>query len=324
MTAVVCPACCGEVRGPGPCPSCSFDIPQQWGEQIQLSIAMTGARTAGKSVLIAVMMEQFRYFLEQRHSTFLEPLADTQTIFEEWYLRPLYRQRNMLRPTPAAAQQAIVPLMWSFRYGAHRYCLALYDAAGEDFEALTPSDPRFRYLGQVDMLVSMVDPLKVEGISAVLDGRVTLPTGAGDDLTVMRQVLKARSAHAVADKRQVLAIVLSKFDVVQDLRTLSAAPWQSIMNRPGAAMQRDPSFSGLAWDAAEHARLEAELYGLLHAMRAHLLLAAAKEARLPYWIFAVSALGMPPSSDAVHRGGITPFRVIEILKAGLSLKGEAA
>lgn len=324
MREVVCPNCSAPARGPGPCGTCSFVIPRQWMEGTRLAIAMTGARTAGKSVLIAVMMEQFRYFLEQRHKTFLEPLGDnTQRIFHDKYLVPLYEQRNMLQPTPTADREPIVPLLWSFHYGPAQVCLVLYDAAGEDFEKLAPNDPKFAYLGQVDLLVSLIDPLKVEGISAVLEGRVTVPAASANDLTVMRQVLRARAAHAHPEKRQALALVLSKFDVVQELRNLPAAPWQSIMSRPGSAMLRDPSFDSLGEDPVERSRLEAELFSLLHAMRAHLLLSAATEARLPSRLFAVSALGMPPSSDAVHRGGITPFRVIEIIKAGLTLTGVA-
>ncbi len=282
---------------------------------------MTGARYTGKSVLIAVMMQQFRYFLEQRHDTFLEPLGGTAETYQVRYLKPLYEKRETLKPTPKATTQPIVPLLWSFRYGDNRFCLALYDAAGEDFERLAPSEPTFAYLAHVDLIVSLIDPLKVDGISAVLDGEVSFPSGVGDDLTVMRQILAARAAHAAtSNRRPALAIVISKFDVVQALRDLPAAPWQSIMNRPGSAMQRDPSFVSLVEDASESDLLHAELESLLNAMRARLLLAAAKESGLPSRLFAVSALGVPPRSDSVHPGGITPFRVIEVLKAGLALK----
>ena len=282
MNELMCPTCCSPVRGAGTCGSCGFDVPRQWIEEHQLSIAMTGARYTGKSVLIAVMMQQFRYFLEQRHTTFLEPLGTTQETFLEKYVVPLYEKGETLKPTPAAATQAIVPLLWSFRYGANRFCLALYDAAGEDFERLAPSNPTFAYLAHVDLLVSLIDPLKVDGISAVLDGDGAFPGGSTDDLTVMRQVLAARAAHAKSSSRRpALAIVLSKFDVVQALRDTPAAPWQSIMNRPGSAMQRDPSFVSLTEDSREADLLHSELESLLNAMRARLLLAAARESGLP-------------------------------------------
>ncbi len=318
MTAPGCPTCCRSITGPGICGNCGYDVPRQWLEETTLSIALTGARSAGKSILIAVMMEQFRYFLEQRHHTFLEPLGDTEGWFLDTYVKPLYGEGSMLKPTP---KEPVIPLMWSFRYGNQRVCLALYDAAGEHFETLAPNDEGFAYLGNVDLLVSMIDPLKIEGIRAILDGQVTVPTGAGNDLSVLRLLLRARAAHAQRDKRQALAIVLSKFDVIQDLRHMNAAPWQSVMNRPGSAMMRDPSFVSLGEDAAETTRLEEELRSLLHAMKSHLLLSAANEAHIPHRLFAVSALGRPPSSGAVHRVGITPFRVIDILKSGLAFKG---
>ena len=321
MSEVICPTCCVPIRSPGICGSCGFDVPRQWFDEHRLSLAMTGARYTGKSVLIAVMMQQFRYFLEQRHNTFLEPLGSTNETFVEFYVNPLYTNKETLKSTPNAITKPIVPLLWSFRYGEERFCLALYDAAGEDFERLAPSDPAFTYLAHVDLIASLIDPLKVDGISAVLDGEVTVPAGASDDLTVMRHVLTARAAHAGSSSpRPALAIVLSKFDVVQALRVLPATPWQSIMNRPGSAMQRDPSFVSLTEDNRESDLLHAELESLLAIMGARLLLAAAKESGLPSRLFAVSALGIPPRSEAVHPGGITPFRVIEILKAGLTLK----
>ena len=325
MTQTTCPRCCGSISEPGRCGACGFGVPAEWFTEVPLSIAMSGARTAGKSVLIAVMMQQFRYFLEQKHKTFLEPLGDTQQRFHTKYIEPLYHHRNMLPPTASAALEPIVPLMWSFRYGGRRYCLALYDAAGEDFELGSPNNPAFAYLAHVDLIVSLVDPLKVEGISAVLDGTVTIPSDSGNDLTVMRQVIGARKAHLTGPpKFQALAIVISKFDVLQRLRKMPAMPWQSIMNRPGAAMLRDPSFVALEEDKEEGDRLQAEIESLLHLMNAELLLAAASEAGLPYRLFAVSALGQAPSSDAVHRGGISPYRVIELVKAALSLKAEVA
>lgn len=316
-----CPRCCAGIKGPGACGTCGFEIPAEWLNEVPLGIAMTGARTAGKSVLIAVMMQQFRYFLEQRHQTFLEPLGDTADRFQRDYLDPLYRHQSMLRPTARKEQAPIIPLMWSFRYGPQRYCLALYDAAGEDFETASPGDPHFAYLGRVDLLASIVDPTKVEDFKPVLDGTVAIPADSGNDLVVMRRVLQARRAHlSDLSPQQLLAIVISKFDVVQGLSALPAMPWRSIMARPGAAMQRDPSFVSLQADRTEADLLDCELRSLLHVMNAQLLLAAAKDTGMVTRLFAVSALGLAPSSNAVHQGGISPFRVIEIIKTALAIK----
>lgn len=317
----VCPRCYQDVATSGRCPSCGFDVPVEWLTSVQLAIAITGARTAGKSVLIGVMMDQFEYFLSQRHQSFLNPLGTTRARFDEKYRDPLYQQRNLLRPTPPAEKEAIEPLLWSFDYADQRICLSITDAAGEDFESLAPTDARFRYLGFADLIVALVDPLKVPGVSAVLEGVVTVPRGSGHDLDVLRAVLAAREAHRQQDAPdQVLGIVLSKFDVLQRMRDLSASPWQSIMNRPGSTLQRDPSMVSAYSDRDDADLLQHELHGLLGLLGAHMLLAAAAEARVPYRLFATSALGAEPNASTIGRGGIIPFRVLDVLQAALGKK----
>ena len=313
-----CPRCYQDIRASGSCPSCGFDVPVEWLMSTPLAIAITGARTAGKSVLIGVMMDQFEYFLGQQHQSFLTPLGTTKERFEQKYRNPLFEQRNLLPPTPPVRDERLEPLLWGFTYGGHSVCLSIIDAAGEDFEALAPSDAQFRYLGFTDLIIAMIDPLKVPGVAAVLEGVVTVPRGSGRDLEVMRAVLAARQAHRQPDgPDQVLGIVLSKFDVLQRMRDLSASPWQSIFNRPGSTLQRDPSMVS-AFDNRDDADLlKHELHGLLNQLGASMLLAAAAEAQIPYRLFATSALGSEPNASTVGRGGIVPFRVLDVLQAAL-------
>ncbi len=318
---MLCPSCFQAVASPGPCPSCRFDVPVEWLTSMPLSIAITGARSAGKSVLIGVMMDQFEYFLGVQHQSFLTPLGSTRERFDVKYRAPLFEQRNLLPPTPPVRDQALVPLMWSFEYGGQPVCLSIIDAAGEDFESLAPSDDRFRYLGFVDLIVALVDPLKDPGVAAVLEGVVTVPRGSGHDLEVLRAVLTARAAHRQqGGPEQLLGIVLSKFDVLQRMRELSASPWQSIFNRPGSTLQRDPSMVSPFDNRQDADLLQHELHGLLVQMGASMLLTAATEAQIPYRLFATSALGSEPNAETVGRGGIVPFRVLDMLQAALTRK----
>ncbi|WP_370891526.1 hypothetical protein [Janibacter sp. GXQ6167] len=320
-----CPCCAKAISSAGPCVNCAFDVPSEWLDDVQVSLAMTGARTAGKTVLIAAMMYQFEEFLARHHRSFLTGLGDTAERFRDDYETPLFELRQLLPPTPRAEQANLKPLMWTFSVGGQKCCLSLVDAAGEDFETLRADDPRFAYLGHADLIVALIDPLKVAGVGAVLAGIANAPQGSGRDIEVLRRVLRARNAHrSQAKTEQYLALTLSKFDVLQQMRDLPAAPWQSIMNRPGSAMQRDRSFGTAYDDTVDGDLLNAELNGLLQAMGAEMLLAAAEEAQIPYRLFATSALGLPPTHDAVHKGGICSYRVLDPLKAALSMKIDAS
>ena len=55
-------------------------------------------------------------------------------------------------------------------------------------------------------------------------------------------------------------------------------------------------------------------------MGASMLLTAATEAQIPYRLFATSALGSEPNAETVGRGGIVPFRVLDMLQAALTRK----
>lgn len=316
-----CPRCYAQISSAGPCPKCGFFVPPQWLEQVQLAIAITGARTVGKSVLIGVMMDQFRYFLQERHESFLIELGTTAERFQAKYRNPLFVERSLLQPTPRAEREPIEPMMWSFSYAGQQVCLSIIDAAGEDFQLVSPGDPIFRYLGYSDVIMSLIDPLKVPGVSAVLEDVVSVPASSGDDLNVLRLVLAARQFHRGSDSPdQVLAIALSKFDVLQRLREVSAAPWQSIMNRPGSTLQRDPSMTSQYENRRDADLLHAELESLLPQLGAQLVLSAAKNSGLPYRLFATSALGSEPNASTVGRGGIIPFRVLDVLQAALAKK----
>ena len=316
---VTCPRCTAEIKSAGACPSCAFDVPKEWFTSTRMSMAVTGARTVGKTVLIATMIHVLREFLETRHHTFLTPLADTGERFER-YSRKLFEARQMLEPTPPAQQEPVQPLMWSFSLGGVSRCLSLVDAAGEDFERLDPSDASFAYLGDVDLVLSLIDPLKVHEIAALLGGSVSIPSHSGDDVEVLRSVLTARRDHAREGRQQHLGIVLSKFDELQRLRCVDAPPWQSIMSRPGAAMQRDPSLASSFDDFADYRLLQAELTSLLTLLHGGRLVSAAEQSGIGHRLFATSALGHRPT-DRVNPAGISPYRVLDPVKALWSIHG---
>ena len=55
-------------------------------------------------------------------------------------------------------------------------------------------------------------------------------------------------------------------------------------------------------------------------VRAAMLLTAASDAQIPYRLFATSALGAEPNAATIGRGGIVPFRVLDVLQAALTKK----
>lgn len=334
-----CPACFAQLSQPGQCSSCRYEVPPEWFSAERVSVAMTGARSSGKSVLIAVMITQLEDFLATHHQTYLRPVGDVGALppdiaaevpawfaslggrFALNYLVPLYHQRGLLRGTERLEEGRVEPMLWFFQVGDRSCCLSLIDAAGEDFQDLEPGDSRFGYLAQVDSLVTLIDPLKVPQIRAALAGIINFPDGAGDDLNVLRRVLEARAAQSTSgNPQQTLALVLSKFDVLHQLKDIQATPFDDIMRRPGSAMRRDPSMRGATYDNEDGQLLHAELIGLLHHLNASSMLNAAGQSGMPYRLFATAALGVVPGTDSLGKGGMNPFRVLDFLKEILTRK----
>lgn len=320
---MTCPKCITPISEAGPCPGCHFDVPVEWLTNIQCSIAVTGARAAGKSVFIGVMIRHFRQFLGDMHHTFLTPLKDTEGRFEGNFENYLYGAgRGVIPPTPPDVPS---PLMWSFTVQGKSFCLALADAAGESFERLTPAENGFAYLGAVDMICALVDPLKVADVRAIVrDTGIPLPAEAGNDLQVLQRVLAARAAHVIPGRAQLLALTISKFDVLQSLKDVDNDRWVSIMGRPGSAMQRDPSFVTPWEDQGDRTLLHYELRSLLRILGAPLIEAAITQSGMNHGLYAVSALGRPPGNDGFSSSGISPYRVLDPLKTLITAKANQA
>lgn len=339
--SVSCPICFAPVSTAGPCSECGFEVATEWlTANDRVSIAMTGARSSGKSVLIAVMITQLETFLSQHHGTYLRPVGDSGHMspdiarevpswfdslggrFAQNYLVPLYHQRGLLPGTARLEESRAEPMIWSFRIGDRTCCLSLTDAAGEDFQQLDPMDQRFNYLGRVDVVVTLIDPVKVPQIRAALAGIINFPDGAGDDLNVLRRVLEARNAH-LSDRsaQQELAVVISKFDVLHQLKDIQAKPFDDLMRRPGSAMRRDPSMNRGTYDNEDGLLLDAELRGLLGYMQGLPLLNAVNNSGMSARLFATAALGVVPGTDSLGRGGMNPFRVLDVINGVLTRRG---
>lgn len=311
-----CPRCVGPVKGTGACPNCGFDVPSEWLTSIQVSMAFTGARTAGKTVLVGVLMRQFRRFLELRHRAILTPLGETDEHFSKTYHNPLYRDGEAPAATPPTD---IIPMLWHFTVYERPVCLCLIDAAGEELQKLTPDSSKFAFLGAVDQLVCILDPLKIPRVAHLLGGVARMPSDSGDDLDVLQRVLSARKAHHKGHQ-QYIALTLTKFDALHKLAEIGDPVWQQIMRRPGSAMRRDPSVRTEWFDIADQELLNQELLSLLHFAGAELPLTALQQSGAPHGVYAVSALGMEPNDTRVAGIGIVPFRVLDLPKAALALK----
>ena len=318
---------CGVRTRQEACVRCAFPIPGGYRSADKVDcIAMAGARATGKSMMIAVAKEQLALLISAHHRSTLKGLGSTDERFHEAYAKPLANQRA-LRSTEGLETELSVsrlPLIFSFTErnssgDARVRILVLRDVAGEDLE--TGQSARLEFFSRADFVFALIDPLTNEMISDMVKGLIpdALELGA-DGVKILGQVVDLMNGHRLGVKSPIrLAVIVSKFDVLQILRVHAGSAWAQAMNRPGAPVQRDPSMRAARYDPDQAELLDQEIRGLLELMGAGSLQHMLEESVDTYQFFGVSALGQAPDGEILHAGGIAPFRAVEPLKWALRL-----
>lgn len=299
------------------CPVCHFVLPRGWRQGQAICIAMAGARATGKSLYIAVLVKQLERLCEHLGVAMEPATAATAATYAKNYQRPLYEERGLIPPTPAAhvtssyQRDPLVFNIGSWR-GVRRY-LALRDVAGEDLEAGNVHAAHFQFFGNADAVFFMFDPLRVQAIRDQLHDLIPPQSWSGGD---PRSVLSSLLL-AVGEGQPRLAVIVAKFDVLRALTDVEGTGWSQVMSNAGAAYMRDSSESG-HYNETDGRLLHEEVRSLLLRLSGGSIVAGVENPssgiRLHHRYFAVSSLGQPPVGNRLNPHGIAPFRCVDPLR----------
>ncbi|MCX4090918.1 TRAFAC clade GTPase domain-containing protein [Nocardia sp. alder85J] len=299
------------------CSQCHYPIPAGWRDSGTTCIALAGARETGKTVYIAVLVKTLQLFGE-RMNCVVEPndrrTADT---YREHYEKKLYQERTLLPPTASFETDRVFPrdpLVFRLGHvGGRKQLLVIRDVAGEDLQMKDRTGTAWaEFFGHADGVIHMFDPLKVPSVAHQLRGLI--PPQEEHDVTPL-EVLQRVLAMIGPRHGPKVAVVLSKFDALHELRKVTGTEWHAIMENPGAGFSRDPGLRPGSYDNDDGELIDAEVRSLLSKCGAKSIVDAVDRphtgARLPARFFAVSALGALPSGQQVHAAGISPFRCLD-------------
>lgn len=308
-----------ELKGPviELCPLCHYHLPPFWRSGTATCVAMAGARSTGKTVYIAVMIKQLQRLLENHGHEMDFVTADTYRRYQSDYEKPLYEERGILPPTPTAATGSDhhEPLIFSLGvWNGVREFLVVRDVAGEDMENRNVGGAPWEFFAAADAVLFLFDPMRVEEVRDHL--RDLIPTGAatgGDPRDVLRTVMRL-----IGDGSPKVAVILSKFDALQQLRKVTGGNFGRIMSNAGAAFARDPGLVPGHYDDDEGWLLHAEVHSLLQLLDAGPMLRnmvnPQNGRRYTHRYFAVSALGGAPHGEKISVTGICPFRCLDPMR----------
>ncbi|MFI0348985.1 hypothetical protein [Actinomadura sp. 9N407] len=314
-----CPDC-GQLTGNRVCPECHNPLPPAYVDSPGRIVALVGAKNAGKSTYIAVLLHE----LMNRVGTELDAslvACDDRTIerYKRDFARPLLEQRRLLPTTASAATTPREPLVYLLtrtrrsRFAAGRLgrsrndslALVLFDTAGEDLRSREVRDLHLRYLEAADAVIFLVDPLELPGArSALLEGAPGLPDAPGDDpdsepiniIARVTEALRARHGSKPGERLPVpVAVALTKIDVLRP----------ALMRQ--SALHRSRGGTGVL-DLDDREGVDAQVRALLHEWEAGQLDTYLGQQYADHALFGISALGGIPEDGRVGAGGVRPYR----------------
>ncbi len=295
------------------CPACHNQLPAQYSETPGKIVALVGAKNAGKSTYIAVLLHELEHRLGSELETSLVA-CDDRTIdrYQQDFAKPLFGEHRLLPTTQSAATAIRWPMVYLLsrtRQGRFRrrqdtsLALVMFDTAGEDLGRRDLVDLHLRYLTAADAIIFLVDPLELPGAAA--DTRDEARPAADPDpdanpMHVLGRVTETlRSGHELRPGQRLkvpMAIALTKIDVLQP-----GLEQQSALHQPRPRTAR--------LDLDDRDAVHEQVRALLHNWHTEGLDNYLHHNYAEYGFFGLSALGGLPQDGAVAPGGIRPYRV---------------
>ncbi|MEA2690070.1 MAG: hypothetical protein QOD51_2677 [Candidatus Eremiobacteraeota bacterium] len=295
--SVRCSACGHETRK-RLCPHCHMELPPMTGECRNLIFAVIGAKAAGKSHYIAVLINQIRQRVGPDLDILLEPVDDrTMKRYRADFYEPVYGRGEIIQATRSAVEDNRVqlPLVYSLSFSGHdlmgrtkigkTVSVVFFDTAGEDLDDADLMSTVNKYIYRANGIILLLDPLQLPTVRDQLGPGTALPernTESADIVTrATNLILAGRKLRPNATVETPMAVAFSKFDAVESLID------------PQFQLRAAASHRG-GFDAADFAAVNGEMQSLLSEWDGEVLLHQVRTRYRRYGFFGLSALGCNP------------------------------
>ena len=224
---------CGQTSRKRLCPHCHMELPYTMGHSRNLIFAVIGAKEAGKSHYLAVLIQQLRKEVGPDLDMLLEPLDDgTIRRYRSDFYEPVYEQGQTIRGTISAlADRGVqMPLVYALTFSRTRFgrryisasvTLVFFDTAGEDLNDSDVMNTVNKYIYRSDGVILLLDPLQLPRVRDRLDGSVPLPARNTETAEILVRttglILNGRKHSPDSMLSTPIAVAFSKFDAVRDL-----------------------------------------------------------------------------------------------------------
>jgi hypothetical protein len=214
------------------CPNCHSKLPYTMGAGKYFVFAIIGAKEAGKSHYISVLIEKIMNEVGGRFDCSLQP-QDDQTIrrYREDFYKPVFIEGKTIQATRSvhAAPGARQPLIYTLSFGAKGFLrtrrdvvtIAFFDTAGEDLDAEETMQTENKYIYNSSGIILLLDPLQLAQVRAELPPNTPLPSKNTETEDLLIRVANLiRKAHRYSPTQWIdipIAVVFSKMDALEPL-----------------------------------------------------------------------------------------------------------
>lgn len=295
-----CPVC-SQLSRKRLCPACHMELPHTTGKFRHLIFAVIGAKEAGKSHYLAVLIEQIRKSVGPATGMLLEPLDDsTIRRYRNDFYDPIYRRGTVIRGTVSALadRRVQMPLVYTLTFtGKDLFgrctikglvTLVFFDTAGEDLDDQDTMSTVNKYIYRSDGILLLLDPLQLDRVRDRLDGSVPLPnrnTESADIITrTTRLIEQGRNLPSDAMIPTPMAVAFSKFDAVEPLID------------PQMQLNAASNHQG-GYDLADFNAVNAEMQALLAEWDGSVIQQQVARRYQRFGFFGLTALGCNPHGD---------------------------
>jgi len=306
-----CANCGGETQH-RLCPSCHMTLPTTTGTLRNYIFAVIGAKEAGKSHFIAVLIDHWRRHLGPDLDILLSPLNDhTIDRYRNDFYDPIFKKKTVIVGTVSAQTNLSVrmPLVYTLTFSGrglagrskikNAVTLVFFDTAGEDLNSNDVLSTLNKYIYRSDGIILLLDPLQISHVRDKLQESAALPqqnTETSDIITRTTELI--RNGRKISPKSRVpipLAVAFSKFDAVQPLVD---AQYQ---------INASADHSG-GFDVDDFEAVHTEMEALIAEWQGEDVLQQVRTQYETYAFFGLSALGCNPHGDQ-HVPRVVPQRV---------------
>ncbi|MBQ7176346.1 MAG: hypothetical protein IJS08_02935 [Victivallales bacterium] len=216
------------------CPKCKQEIPTAIDDLSDLSIAIIGAKEAGKSHYVAMLIHWIKRMGKEFGWNLTALTEETLRRYNSEFHNPLFKDFKSIEITQAVrGKGAASPLIYSLRLDkglfSKRIMLVFFDAAGENLEQTDALWYINRYIYNASGIICLLDPLQLSRVRQGIlrthseDTLPSLNTETGVIINRVENLIRKNTNIGSAKIKIPLAVAFSKMDYVRDASANAAA-----------------------------------------------------------------------------------------------------